>query len=114
MDYEGIGIYEKLAVLFEKHCTIRPFCEAYLKMLGKAEEVGIDSMPPMKAGQNQNIGELFWSFFDKQDAKKMQQLLQKGQYIPQEILAVRDFYLCKAELFTSNKERQKTKCSTNF
>ena len=91
LDYEGIGIYEKLAVLFEKHCTIRPFCEAYLKMNEKAEEIGIESMPAMKAGQNQNIGDLFWSFFDKQDAEKVQQLLQKGQYIPQEILAVRDF-----------------------
>lgn len=91
LDYEGIGIYERLAVLFEKHCTIRPFCEVYLKMLEKAEEIGIESMPVMKAGQNQNIGELFWKFFHKQDAEKMQYLLEKGKYIPQEIFSTKDF-----------------------
>ena len=90
LDYEGIGIYEKLAVLFEKHCMIRPFGEAYLKMIEKADEIGMESMPVMKAGQNQKIGERFWSFFNKQDVEKMQELLQKGKYIPQEILAVKD------------------------
>lgn len=91
LDYEGIGIYEKLAVLFENHCTIRPFCEAYLKMYEKVEEVGIENLPFMKTGQNQNIGKLFWSFFNKQDVKKMQQIFQNGKYIPQESLAVNDF-----------------------
>ena len=91
LDYEGIGIYEKLATFFENHCTIRPFREAYLKMIEKANEIGIESMPLMKAGQNQNIGEKFWSFFEKQDVEKMQKLLQQGRYIPQEILSVRDF-----------------------
>lgn len=91
LDYEGIGIYEKLAVLFENHCTIRPFCEAYLKMYEKVEEVGIENLPFMKTGQNQNIGKLFWIFFNKQDVKKMQQIFQNGKYIPQESLAVNDF-----------------------
>ena len=91
LDYEGIGIYEKLAVLFENHCTIRPFCEAYLKMYEKVEEVGIENLPFMKTGQNQNIGKLFWSFFNIQDVKKMQQIFQNGKYIPQESLAVNDF-----------------------
>ena len=91
MDYEGIGIYEKLALLFREHCTIKPFCEAYVKMNAKAEETGIEEMPLMKAGQNQNIGELFWDFFEKQEMEKMQKLLQEGRYIPQEILSVKDF-----------------------
>ena len=90
LDYEGIGIYEKLAVLFQENCTIRPFCEAYLKMYEKTETIGIKSMPRMKEGQNQNIEELFWSFFKKQDAEKMKELLRMGQYIPQEILSVKD------------------------
>ena len=90
LDYEGIGIYEKLAVLYEKHCMIRPFGEAYLKMIEKADEIGMESMPVMKAGQNQKIGERFWSFFNKQDVEKMQELLQKGKYIPQEILSGKD------------------------
>lgn len=91
LDYEGIGIYEKLAEFFEKHCVIRPFCEAYVKMTEKAEEMEMKSMPSMKTGQNRNIGERFWNFFEKQDAEKMKELLQRGQYIPQEILSVKDF-----------------------
>lgn len=91
LDYEGIGIYEKLTLFFEEHCTIKPFCGAYLKMNEKAEEIGMENLPLMKSGQNQNIGELFWNFFEKQDAEKMQKLLQEGRYIPQEILSVRDF-----------------------
>lgn len=91
LDYEGIGIYEKLAVLFEKHCTIRPFWEAYVKMLEKAEENGMENMPAMKARQNQNIGERFWSFFGKREIDKMQRLLKSGKYIPQEIFSIKDF-----------------------
>ena len=90
LDYEGIGIYEKLAVLFEKHCTIRPFGEAYLKMNEKADEIGIESLPQMKEGQNKNIGEWFWDFFEKTEAVKMKELLRKGRYIPQEILSGKD------------------------
>lgn len=91
LDYEGIGIYEKLAALFENHCTIKPFCEAYLKMVEKAEGIGIESMPEMKAGQNQNIGELFWNHFGRQDREKMQKFFQKDRYIPQEIFSGKDF-----------------------
>ena len=77
------------------HCVrprafIRPFCEAYLKMYEKAEEIGIENLPRMKEGQNQNIGEMFWNFFEKQDAEKMKELLREGQYIPQEILSGKD------------------------
>ncbi len=91
LDYEGIGIYEKLALLFWEHCAIRPFCEAYIKMNEKADETGAEKMPLMKAGQNHNIGELFWNYFDKQGVEWMQNLLQEGRYIPQEILSAKDF-----------------------
>lgn len=91
LDYEGIGIYEKLAQVSRDNCIIRPFCEAYRKMNEKAEEAGIEKMPLMKEGQNQNIGTIFWDFFETRDAEKMQKLLQKGQYIPQEILSIKDF-----------------------
>lgn len=91
LDYEGIGIYERLAMLFQEHYIIRPFSEAYIRMVEKAEEMGIEEMPLMKAGQNQNISELFWESFEKQDVEKMQKLLQEGRYIPQEILSVSNF-----------------------
>ena len=90
LDYEGILIYEKLASLFEKECVIMPFCEGYLQMLQKAEKIGIEQLPSMKEGQNQNIGTLFWESFAGQDTEKMQQLLNGGKYIPQEILSIED------------------------
>ena len=84
-------MYEKLAQISEKNCTRGPFCEAYRKIIEKAEEVGIEKMPLTKAGQNQNIGHLCWDFFKSGEAEKMQSLLQKGQYVPQEILSMKDF-----------------------
>lgn len=91
MDYEGILIYENLASAYGKECEIKPFCEGYLKMLEKAANIGEEQLPPMKTGQNQNIGTLFWNFFSKEQTEKMQQLLNAGRYIPQEILSITDF-----------------------
>lgn len=91
LDYEGIGIYENLANLFQEYCKIKPFCEAYIKMNEKAEKIGTEQLPGMKAGQNQNIGTLFWDFFEQQETTKMQNCLRSEKYIPQEILSVRDF-----------------------
>lgn len=45
----------------------------------------------MKRGQNKNIGTCFWDSFAKDNTYKMQQILQEGRYIPQEILSVEDF-----------------------
>lgn len=91
MDYEGILIYENLASAYGKECEIKPFCEGYLRMLEKAVTIGEEKLPPMKTGQNQNIGTLFWDFFSTEQAEKMQQLLNLGRYIPQEILSITDF-----------------------
>lgn len=91
LDYEGILIYEKLVNMFEKECNIQPFCSGYIKMLEKAETIGNESLPLMKEGQNQNIGMLFWSSFPEKQVEKVQNLLQQGRYIPQEILSVEDF-----------------------
>ncbi len=91
LDYEGIAIYESFVSLFDKECKIQPFAEGYLKMIEKAKEIGEDQLPPMKEGQNKNIGAYFWDFFVKDSADEMQQILLKGRYIPQEILAIRDF-----------------------
>ncbi len=91
LDYEGILIYENLASLFSKECEIKPFCLAYLEMLKKAKQIGEEQLPFMKEGQNQNIGTLFWNYFEREKSDKMQQLLQAGRYIPQEILTLEDF-----------------------
>ena len=91
LDYEGIGIYEKIVQIFRENCAIKPFCEAYRKMNERAEEMGIEKMPSMKEGQNQKIDTIFWNFFETQEVEKMQKLLKKGQYIPQEILSMKDF-----------------------
>ena len=92
LDYEGIAIYENLALLFDEECSIRPFAEGYLKMLEKTKEIGEDQLPTMKEAQNKNIGICFWDFFVKDSTYRMQQILQKGRYIPQEILSIEDFY----------------------
>ena len=90
LDYEGILIYEKLAEdCREKH--IVPFCEAYLKMLKKAEHFGIDSLPATKEGQNRNMGEIFFSFFTKEAKERMKDILEQNKYIPQEILNYTDY-----------------------
>ena len=60
-------------------------------MLEKAITIGEENLPPMKTGQNQNIGTLFWDSFSKEQMVKMQQLLNSGRYIPQEILSITDF-----------------------
>lgn len=91
LDYEGIAIYEKLASLFDKECQMELFTEGYLKMIKKAKEIGEDQLPLMKEGQNKNIGICFFDSFVKDCADEMQQILQNGRYIPQEILAIEDF-----------------------
>ena len=91
MDYEGIAIYESLADAFEKECKMEPFAEGYLKMIEKAVKIGNEQLPAMKSGQNQKIGNRFWNSFSAEIAEKMQQILQNGRYIPQEILSIEDF-----------------------
>lgn len=91
LDYEGIGIYEKLAEISKPDYEILPFCRAYEKMNEKAKEAGIENMPEMKTGQNRNIGTKFWEYFEEKEVRKMQKLLDQGQYLPQEILSGMDF-----------------------
>lgn len=52
LDYEGIGIYEKLEQLFGDQYSIRPFMPGYLRMLEKAEGV---LLPITKEQQNRNL-----------------------------------------------------------
>ncbi len=89
LDYEGIGIYEKLAEMVLGEWCIIPFTAAYESMLKKAEEVG--ELPDTKEQQNRNIKEKFFSYFDGGIVREMKGILESGRYIPQEILNITDF-----------------------
>ncbi len=89
LDYEGIGIYEKLAKAVEEQIIIYPFSQAYQAMLMKAAQLG--KMPETKEKQNRHIDGRFWEFFDDVTKQEMIQVLEDGRYIPQEILNVYDF-----------------------
>lgn len=91
IDYEGILIYETLAGQYAEDVQVQPFVEGYLAMLKKAKKAGMERMPAMKEGQNQKAGALFFSYFAEEDRKELQNLLQSGLYIPQEILSGEDF-----------------------
>lgn len=90
LDYEGIGIYERLAELFQRQeIVIQPFTQAYEKMLEKAQAV--KKLPNTKEKQNRNLSGTFFAFFSEQTVRHMKQLLERECYIPQEILNITDF-----------------------
>ena len=89
LDYEGIGIYENLAERFRGQWEIRPFLQAYEKMLVKADYVEI--LPETKEQQNRNIRSDFFSYFEESIVEKMRNILESDRYIPQEILNAADF-----------------------
>lgn len=89
LDYEGIGIYENLASAFVGQGRIVPFVPAYQAMLRKAREAPV--LPATKAGQNRNIGTAFYSYYDSETVARMQEILERDVYIPQEILNITDY-----------------------
>jgi hypothetical protein len=89
MDYEGIGIYENLAEIFQGRWKIEPFLPAYRAMLKKAEHA--EDLPTMKELQNHNISDQFFSYFSQEETRRMKEILKNGRYLPQEILNIRDF-----------------------
>lgn len=100
MDYEGIGIYEKLVEIFKEKSTegiiaekmmVEPFKEAYIRMYEKAERVGMDRLPVTKEKQNRNIGQTFASYFGSEMWENFENLLLTEKYIPQEIINIWDF-----------------------
>lgn len=94
LDYEGIGIYERLAELFgagEKRCEIKPFTQAYEKMLEKAAARGMELLPDTNEKQNRNLSGLFFRYFTESAEARMKQVLEAGKYIPQEIINIIDF-----------------------
>lgn len=89
LDYEGIGIYENLAGMFQERWEIRPFLPAYEAMLKKSEQVS--RLPDTKEQQNRNHCGLFFSYFPNEQVHAINKILELGQYIPQEILNITDF-----------------------
>lgn len=89
LDYEGIGIYEKLAEGFGEQGSIKPFIPAYLAMLQKSK--GYPMLPTTKEEQNRNLQGSFFNYFSAEVQKKMQNILRQDLYIPQEILTLLDF-----------------------
>ena len=84
-----IGIYENLAELFNEGWKIIPFMAGYEKLLDKA--VKAVSIPETKERQNRNIKNIFFSYFSTERIKQMKEILEKGRYVPQEILNISDF-----------------------
>ena len=91
LDYEGIGIFEKLAENFHDEHEIIPFREAYIAMLEKAQMGRMEELPETKEKQNRTITGLFFSYFAEPEIGKMKKILQADRYIPQEILNIQDF-----------------------
>lgn len=91
LDYEGILIYEILAEKYKHSTDILLFFQGYKKMLEKAEILGINELPDTKEGQNRNIGERFFSFFEENYRKKIKTILELDKYIPQEIVNEADY-----------------------
>lgn len=91
LDYEGIGIYERLAALFSEGKEIKPFVQAYEKMIEKAREYGRDFLPEMSENQNHSLSGLFFRYFSDETKETMRKLLETGKYIPQEIVTITDY-----------------------
>jgi len=89
LDYEGIGIYENLVQTMGGTFEIRPFIPAYHAMLEKSAKM--KTLPSTKEKQNRNIKDVFFSWFDSDTVIRMKDLLEKDQYLPQEILNIRDY-----------------------
>lgn len=87
LDYEGIIIYEKLQEIFLER-PIMPFIEAYQRMLVKGS--GLD-LPSTKEGQNRNIGTRFLDYFSQEEKDSINTMLNRGTYIPQEIINKTDY-----------------------
>lgn len=89
LDYEGIGIWERLAKRCQDRRRIVPFVPAYEAMLEKAEHT--EELPDTKEQQNRRIGDSFYTYFSENTAARMRRILETGKYIPQEILNITDF-----------------------
>ncbi|MCI8389117.1 MAG: hypothetical protein HFI35_00080 [Roseburia sp.] len=91
LDYEGIGIYERLRELFAAAHRIDPFVEAYEYMTRKAARRDQMSLPLMSEKQNRALAGTFFSYFTAEWEEEVCRMLSAGRYIPQEIINVSDY-----------------------
>lgn len=89
LDYEGIGILFDLKNV-NPTLEIKPMKPLYTAMLEAAE--GVD-LPASKEKQVKKTGELVWflSFFEIRHQSMIMDILERGRYVPQEILNNGDF-----------------------
>lgn len=92
LDYEGIGIYNKVASALRKNgYKVVPWSGAYKAMLVQAESEDYYHLPngeleKTKDGQSSTDLTEFLSHFDAESGQKIQELLASRRYIAQEIL----------------------------
>ena len=87
LDYEGIIIYEVFLREFKEMYNIRPFIEGYKNMIDKSKKY---DLPQTKEGQNRKIGNDFLDEFSDEYKLKIEEILNKDLYIPQEIINIYD------------------------
>lgn len=85
------GAGEELPNLTEKRHEIRPFIQAYEKMIEKALKFGTDFLPQMSENQNHKLSGKFFRYFNHQTKQAMERILLENRYIPQEIVTITDY-----------------------
>lgn len=82
IDYEGISIYERLKKRYYDKFNIELFTNAYIIMINLAKG---KILPGYSEKQNKNIGDIFLAEMQTY-AEIILNFLQKGVYVPQEII----------------------------
>lgn len=82
IDYEGLSILEKIHHDFD----IVPFIPLYRAMIHKAKGRALYKMPVQQVKPQPAVFELF----DASLAAAMAEILQRGEYVPQEIISMMD------------------------
>lgn len=90
IDYEGIGIYERLKKRYSRTFNIELFQSSYVAMVKLAEGL---ILPESRENQNKNIDSVFLDEMTPY-GERILQLLQRGCYIPQEIV---NYHVLKEE-----------------
>lgn len=83
IDFEGIGIYERLKRRYGETFEIKLFKNAYRAMVDLGEK---RILPPTSDKQNKNIEDVFLKEMEPYSYKILQ-ILNQGVYIPQEIIS---------------------------
>ena len=109
LDYEGIGIYERLVGVYGQAWKIHPFTPGYLSMLKKAEIVR--KLPESSDQQHYHLNGSCFSYFEDDENRKRHDILVEGKYIPQEILNIMDFREDDEKKLDKRKEEE---CNTIF